>query len=63
MRFLPLLILSLSCLPAFAENWPEWRGPRLDGTSHDTGFPLQWNGEKPAWKAALAKGGEYALGR
>ena len=37
-----VLILSL-VLPVLApaENWPQWRGPRLDGTSLDGGFPVK----------------------
>lgn len=38
-----LLLLALSS-PIFAENWPQWRGPRLDGTSKDTGFPIATEG-------------------
>ncbi len=28
---------------AVAENWPHWRGPRNDGTSLETGLPVQWS--------------------
>ncbi len=36
------------------ENWPVWRGPRGDGSSHDTGLPLKWsNTENVVWKAKL----------
>lgn len=51
------VILALSVLgaPPFthAEDWPMWRGPRMDGTSLDTGFPvtavgtMQWRVEIP----------------
>ncbi len=30
--------------PAFAENWPCWRGPRGDGTSQEETTPTSWNG-------------------
>ncbi len=39
-----------------AENWPGWRGPRGDGTSHETGLPTSWNGktgENIAWKVKI----------
>ena len=39
-----------------AENWPGWRGPRGDGTSHETGVPTSWNaktGENVAWKVKI----------
>lgn len=49
---IPLLSLLLA-LPAFSENWPMWRGPRLDGTSHDTGFPATCDPAKAEWKTAL----------
>ena len=38
---------------AHGENWPGWRGPRGDGTSVDTEFPLEWDGasgKNIAWK-------------
>ena len=46
-----LLMSSLST--ARAENWPAWRGPRGDGSSLDTEFPLEWDGpsgKNIAWK-------------
>jgi len=39
-------------LPACAENWPGWRGPRGDGTSVETQLPLTWDaatGENIRW--------------
>lgn len=43
---------------ALAENWPQWRGPRLDGTSTGSGFATRW-GEKEniVWKSALPGSG------
>jgi outer membrane protein assembly factor BamB len=38
-------------LAAAAENWPQWRGPRLDGTSAETGLPVRWGPrEGITWK-------------
>jgi outer membrane protein assembly factor BamB len=34
------LILSV---PSMAEEWPGWRGPRGDGTSTETEFPVRWS--------------------
>ena len=39
------------------ENWPQWRGPNLDGTTSETGLPITWSDaeniswtlEVPAW--------------
>jgi hypothetical protein len=39
---------------ARAEDWPQWRGPRLDGTVTETGIPLTWSQtENIAWKTPL----------
>lgn len=51
-------ILALSMLLASSalagENWPQWRGPNLDGTSDSTGLPTNWSEkENVKWKAAL----------
>lgn len=47
------LILSLANMTA-AEDWPTWRGPRLDGTSHETNLPLKWSEtDNIAWKTPI----------
>lgn len=49
-------ILALLLLPIAlrAENWPQWRGPRLDGTSLDRTLPVQWSAtENIAWRTPL----------
>jgi outer membrane protein assembly factor BamB len=39
---------------ARAENWPQWRGPRGDGTSQETGLPVQWSKtQNIAWRLPL----------
>lgn len=39
---------------ARAENWPQWRGPRLDGTSAETSVPVHWSGTSNVlWKTSL----------
>lgn len=50
------LLLALSPPLLLAENWPQWRGPRLDGTSNDTGFPISAEGNV-TWKAELPGSG------
>jgi hypothetical protein len=40
-----LLFILMSSAKLPAENWPNWRGPRGDGTSLETGLPTQWNGD------------------
>ena len=42
---LSLAALLLTSLPAEAENWPHWRGPRFDGTSLETGLPTTWRAD------------------
>jgi outer membrane protein assembly factor BamB len=37
-----------------ADNWPQWRGPELNGTSRETGLPVKWSPtENIAWKLAM----------
>jgi len=39
---------------AHAEDWPQWRGPRLDGSSTATGVPRSWSAtENVAWKTPI----------
>ena len=56
---LRLLTLSLPFAlgsSLLAENWPQWRGPRLDGTSQDTGFPTTAD-QNVTWKVELPGSG------
>ena len=37
-----------------AENWPQWRGPQLNGVSAEKGLPTKWTPEENiAWKLAM----------
>lgn len=49
------LILCFSfCLWAQAENWPQWRGPNLDGTSGEKNLPVSWSKtENVEWRLEL----------
>ncbi len=48
------LLLSLTTASVHAEEWPGWRGPRGDGTSHETGLPLTWSAtENIRWKTPI----------
>ena len=48
MRFLEsvrgwlILLPLIASITAFAEDWPQWRGPRRDGISSETGLLEQW---------------------
>ncbi|SKB03773.1 hypothetical protein SAMN02745166_03912 [Prosthecobacter debontii] len=50
MRAFLLLFLAST---VHAENWPQWRGPRLDGTSQDKGFPTELTEKTLQWKTEL----------
>jgi len=46
-------VLALA-INVVAEDWPCWRGPRLDGSSAETGVPIEWNAtNNVAWKVEL----------
>ena len=50
------LLLGMLLVPAalIGENWPEWRGPRRDGTSLEKIVPLKWSPtENVKWKMEL----------
>jgi outer membrane protein assembly factor BamB len=37
-----------------AENWPQWRGPNLNGVSGEKNLPLRWSAdENVSWKLAM----------
>lgn len=50
MRFVAILLSSISLLAA---DWPQWRGPKRDGISPETGLLKSWpaGGPKLVWKA------------
>lgn len=55
MKYLLSLLLFLATVSlVHAENWPQWRGPRGDGTSLETKVPTEWSAEKNIrWKTAI----------
>lgn len=50
-----ILLMLLLALPNLkAEDWPQWRGPRNDGTSTETGLPAHWSQtENIKWRLEL----------
>ena len=40
-------------LAAHAENWPQWRGPELNGSSPEKNLPETWTKETVKWTAPL----------
>jgi outer membrane protein assembly factor BamB len=57
MRTLVRLAVVLSLLSSthvYADNWPQWRGPELNGISREKNLPLRWSAtENIAWRVAL----------
>jgi outer membrane protein assembly factor BamB len=53
MNFVAAAVLIVAGVVVSAEDWPEWRGPRRDGRSMETGLPERWSpsGENLAWRA------------
>ena len=55
-RRLLLVAAGLGALSAgtWAADWPQWRGPRRDGVSQETGLLKEWprGGPKLLWRRA-----------
>ena len=53
------LLSALICVylwpcPGYAENWPQWRGPTLNGVSGEQNLPVKWSTtENVKWKLAM----------
>lgn len=49
------LLLPLLCAPAvFGGNWPQWRGPNLNGVSAEKNLPLHWSKtENVEWRLPM----------
>ncbi|MCO6454002.1 MAG: PQQ-binding-like beta-propeller repeat protein [Pirellulaceae bacterium] len=53
-RFMVALLVVASGWGLRADDWPAWRGPHGDGSTTETGFPLEWSAETHVrWKVAL----------
>ena len=49
-----LLMYVPSPSPLLADNWPNWRGPALDGVAADTGYVTSWSPtENVLWRIKL----------
>ncbi len=52
-----MLVAALALPAAGAENWPNWRGPGLDGMATGTGYATSWRGGEPGenvlWRVPL----------
>jgi outer membrane protein assembly factor BamB len=55
--FSALAFAVLALVVVSADNWPQWRGPRLNGTSVEQSLPVKWSietGENVAWKLPMS---------
>ncbi len=51
---LRLCWMLLLPLVGYAENWPQWRGPSLNGISGEQNLPVRWStSENVAWKLGM----------
>jgi outer membrane protein assembly factor BamB len=51
---LGILAASLTSATLLADNWPQWRGPELNGISRERGLATRWTQtENIAWRLAL----------
>jgi outer membrane protein assembly factor BamB len=49
-----VLFLAVILAPALAEDWPQWRGPSMNGISTEKNLPLHWSAtENIAWKLEM----------
>ncbi|HMG32292.1 MAG TPA: PQQ-binding-like beta-propeller repeat protein [Blastocatellia bacterium] len=52
--FLSLLVVALAAVSVVADNWPQWRGPFLNGTSAEKNLPVRWSAEENVtWKLGM----------
>ena len=58
MRLITCLFVSLIGITLHAADWPQWRGPRRDGISAETGLLASWPKEGPRQLWALNGLGE-----
>ena len=53
-NYVPLLVVLCSLAAAAEDNWPQFRGPRGDGTSDATGLPTKWSEtQNVKWKTPI----------
>jgi outer membrane protein assembly factor BamB len=53
-RLISLFSLLLLTIPAWADNWPAWRGPHATGVSDERQLPVTWSAtQNIRWKVSL----------
>ena len=52
------VFISLVVQSALGDDWPQWRGPKQDGISAETGLQTEWPEKGPAelWRVPLGSG-------
>lgn len=55
---LAFVLIALSTIASLkivsADNWPQWRGPALNGVSNEKNLPVKWTtGENVTWKLEM----------
>lgn len=57
-RHFAATVIALIAAPAFAADWPGWRGPTRDSISAETDLNWRWSAEGPKtlWKASVGTG-------
>jgi outer membrane protein assembly factor BamB len=49
-----LTLLNGTTTLTYAENWPQWRGPSMNGVSRETDLPSEWSKDRNVtWKLPL----------
>lgn len=57
-RWARAAMAAVLAMGAAAADWPQWRGPRRDGISHETGWTAEWpeTGPPKLWERQVGKG-------
>lgn len=51
---LSFVLIAIATASVHADNWPQWRGPFLNGISSEKNLPTRWSGEENVtWKLAM----------
>jgi outer membrane protein assembly factor BamB len=53
-RFAACVLIVGTSATLLADNWPQWRGPSLNGVSGESGLPIKWTTTQGiSWKLAM----------
>src|SRR5689334_3270816 len=56
--FAALALVALAALPASADDWPQWQGPKRDGVWREAGILAKFpkDGPKVLWRSPIGSG-------